>query len=88
MTAPAQGRDEEEAGRQLRVGSRPNEEYAGYATDSAGGKSRVDANLVRRANVLSLSRHVPSPAGQTDTRILGARGAKAPSQRTARGRLL
>jgi len=41
-----------------------------------------------RPNVLSLSRHVPSPAGQTDTRIYEARGAEAPDQRTARGRLL
>ena len=39
-------------------------------------------------NVLSLSRHVPSRAGQTDTRICEARGAEAPDQRTARGRLL
>ena len=41
-----------------------------------------------RANVLSLSRHVPSRAGQADTRIYKARGAEAPGQRTARGRLL
>src|SRR5437764_9886706 len=43
---------------------------------------------LRAANVLSLSRHVPSRAGQTDTRIYEARGAEAPDQRTARGRLL
>src|SRR5437588_8176475 len=41
-----------------------------------------------RANVLSLSRHVPSRAGQTDTQIYEGRGAEAPGQRTARGRLL
>src|SRR5437764_3072034 len=45
-------------------------------------------HVFRRANVLSLSRHVPSRAGQTDTRIHGAQGAEAPDQRTARGRLL
>src|SRR5439155_10551941 len=31
---------------------------------------------------------VPSRAGQTDTRLCEARGAEAPRQRTARGRLL
>src|SRR5256885_307425 len=41
-----------------------------------------------RPNVLSLSRRVPPRADQTDTRINEARGAEAPGQRTARGRLL
>jgi len=51
-------------------------------------RTRCIVRESRPANVLSLSRHVPSPAGQTDTRIYEARGAEAPDQRTARGRLL
>ena len=56
----------------------------------AGDKTDFDAvsTATGPANVLSLSRHVPSRAGQTDTRIHEARGAEAPDQRTARGRLL
>jgi len=43
---------------------------------------RREARL-RRANVLSLSRHVPSRAGQTDTRIL--RSARGGSPGSANG---
>src|SRR5256885_1457165 len=43
---------------------------------------------VRQPNVLSLSRRVPSGAGRTDRLVYEARGAEAPGQRTARGRLL
>src|SRR5437763_16347599 len=47
-----------------------------------------DPLVLHPPNVLSLSRHVPSRASQTDTRIYEARGAEAPGQRTAASRLL
>src|SRR5262245_19158192 len=42
----------------------------------------------RHPNVLSLSRHVPSLSGSAARRVALKRGAEAPGQRTARGRLL
>ena len=52
--------------------------------------TRIDilTRVAGRPIVLSLSRHVPSRAGRTDTWTREGRGAEAPDQRTARGRLL
>src|SRR5438105_418500 len=59
---------------------------------SVSANFRIHDRILRLSsgapNVLSLSRHVPPRAGQTDTPIYEARGADAPGQRTARGRLL
>src|ERR1051325_2704685 len=55
-----------------------------------GGMSRVESLRQMRFGLtaLPLSRRVPSGAGGTDPGTYRARGAEAPGQRTARGRLL
>src|SRR3954452_7488511 len=52
------------------------------------GEPEISGVVLRPPNGLELSRHVPSRADQTDNQTYEARGASAPGQRTARGRLL
>ena len=59
-------------------------ESGGYELSNAGG----EIEAMRAANVLPLTRRVPSRSHSATQRVALKRGAEAPGHRTARGRVL